>query len=160
MEIWRLQVFELGDRPKGSYKGRNRFCKLVHSCVRRIPEKLCRGPNVHDLLRVEPHESGACGVCGHRVVGENDSIEWPRIPIQGPISFHRHNRVGDYEMDWDSRTNVQDAPLNPFPVKDILRPAVFGSRHNSSGECGRSVRNTHCHPGRETRSDSKRHSGI
>lgn len=60
-----------------------------------FPRNCAAARNVNNLLRVEPHESGACGVCGHRVVGENDSIERTWFSLQWPVPFHRHIAVDD-----------------------------------------------------------------
>src|SRR5271165_3105199 len=79
---------------------------------------------MNDSTGIEPHQSSAGCVGGHRIIRDHNASQRTRgAAVQGPVSFHRHDTVRDNKVDWDGSAQIEDALLNTLPVENILRPA-------------------------------------
>src|SRR5207248_7511155 len=87
--------------------------------------------DVRNSSRVKSHQPRTAGIRRHRVIGQDNSVERPRMSIQWSISFHCHNRIGDNEMNRNRSADIQNAFLNAFPMKDVLWPAVLRAWHSA-----------------------------
>ena len=51
--------------------------------------------------------------------------------VQRSISFHGDHSVRDNKVDRHRCADVEDTAMDSLPVENILRPAIFSSRHDA-----------------------------
>ena len=79
-----------------------------------------------NAIRFEAHQPGAGRIGRNWVVRQNNCPEEAGAPVKRTVSFHCDNGIGDYEMNRRRRTDIQDALLNAFPMKNVLgQPYLF-----------------------------------
>jgi hypothetical protein len=96
-----------------------------------VPEETRRTVKVPNPVRIEPHQSCASEVRRDWIIGENDFAKMPMSAVKRPIAFHCDHAIRDDEMDRYRSAEIEDAPMDSFPVENILRPTVPGPGHDA-----------------------------
>src|SRR5208337_5132909 len=84
---------------------------------------------MRDSLGMKSHQPSKCGIGSDRVVRKHDLFERTRSAVEGSVSFHCDYSVRDDEVNRDCGADIEDAFVNTFPVKNILRPPVSCARY-------------------------------
>ena len=60
---------------------------LIDPSGRGVTEKLRSDSNVRDPGRVKSHQPRTGGIRRHRIIGQDKSVEWPRMSVQRSVFF-------------------------------------------------------------------------
>src|SRR5437879_778195 len=71
------QVLEFWNHVKGVGGHADCVCELIDSLGRNVAEKLSCDSNVRDSGRVKPHQPRTGGIRRHRIICQDNSVEWP-----------------------------------------------------------------------------------
>jgi hypothetical protein len=106
------------------------FCDQIDPIMRAVPEKMGCAIEMPHSMRIQSHQTGTGEVRGDRIVGENDLPEMSVTSVKGSVPLHGNDAVCDDEVHRRRCADVKDAPVDAFPMQNILGPAILCARHD------------------------------